>query len=75
MVDESRLCEILGYRTPDPNIIGTKAAETIATAVAAVDRARISGRLKRFSAKNPKTGDVAAYGYRRADVRRILGMD
>jgi hypothetical protein len=75
MVDATRLCEILGYRTGDPDVIGDEAATQVSNLEAAVERARISGRVKRLSAKNPTTGEVAAYGYRRADVRRVVGMD
>ena len=75
IVDASRLCEVLGFQTGDPEIIGTEAADQIANLEAAVERARISGRIKRLSAKNPSTGEVAAYGYRRADVRRVVGID
>jgi hypothetical protein len=75
MVDATRLCEILGYRTGDPDVIGDEAATQVSNLEAAVERARISGRIKRLSAKNPTTGEVAAYGYRRADVRRVVGMD
>ena len=75
MVDATRLCEILGYRTADADVVGPEAAEQIANLEAAVERARISGRIKRLSAKNRTTGEVAAFGYRRADVRRAVGID
>ncbi|GEM_PF-4846943 len=74
MVDASKLCEILGYSTSDPKVVGDDAADKIIRMEAAVERARISGRIRRFSVLNTATGEVLAYGYKRADVRRILGI-
>ncbi len=67
--------EELGYRSDDPKVIGTDAADIISRARDSVELARISGRIRRLSAKHPGSGEVAAYGYRRADVRRILGLN
>lgn len=75
MVDATRLCEILGYTTGDPDVIGDEAAQQVLNLEAAVERARLSGNIKRLSAKNPSTGEVSALGYRRADVRRVVGID
>ena len=75
IVDAERLFEVLGYHTSNPQIVGLEASGLIVRAEEAVERARISGRVRRLSVKDSKTGEVAAYGYRRADVRRILGMD
>ena len=75
IVDETRIFEELGYRSDDPRAVGTDAADIISRARNSVEMARVSGRIRRLSAKNPTTGAVAAYGYRRADVRRILGLN
>ena len=73
MVDETRLFEVVGYSSGDPSIIGPEAYQKVRSLEAAVDRARVSGRLKRFTAKNAQTGEITAYGYRRADVLKVIG--
>lgn len=75
VVDASRLFEVLGYRSGAPEVVGSEVAERIRAMEAAVERARISGRIRRLSARRPGTEDAVAYGYRRADVRRAIGLE
>jgi len=75
IVDETRIFEELGFRSDDPKVIGLDASDHISRARNSIELARISGRIRRLSAKSANTGEVAAYGYRRSDVRRILGLN
>ena len=74
MVDAERLFEILGHQVGDPSIIGQDEFEKVVNLTAAVDRARISGRIRRYTYKDTATGEVVAYGYKREDVKRIIGI-
>ncbi len=72
MIDAERLFELFGYVSADPDQIGETAYAQLLDFETAVDHLYLKGGLKRFSAKDAKTGEVVAHAFRRADIQQLL---
>jgi len=72
MIDGEHLYELMGLTSADPDQIGQEAYGHLLDFETAVDDAHLKGRVKRFTAKDPTSGDVVAHGYKRSEALAIL---
>ena len=62
----------LGGDHPDP-ARSHRAYDRAFTLEQFIEKARLSGKIKRYVYKNPQTGEPLAYAYNRDDVMRLIG--
>ena len=73
MIDEQKLFELLGLNSGNEIDLDAKDYQQLLNLEAAVETAHQANRIKRFTAKDPQTGEAVAHGYRKVDIEKLMG--
>ncbi|MBV8084201.1 MAG: hypothetical protein JO247_05240 [Chloroflexi bacterium] len=74
IIHETQLHEVLGHSTGDEDALGTEEAQRVQRFRELVERARTSGRIKRYAVKDPTSLEIVGRGYSRDALKHIAGI-
>jgi len=74
VVAEDRVHEILGHKSGDRAALAPHDHERLSRFKDLIQRATLSGRVRRLVLKDPESGEVLGRGYYRNDLRKIIGL-